>query len=164
MAAKHGNIQCARALIAAGAHVVDTNMEQLSALHAAILSNYVAVVQLLLEHGATAMINSIISGACDNGEHCCDSVTALMLCEHPAIAEVLLAAGADVHVATDAGDIGLHVAARHNYAAPVLFLLIKAGADLHAVNSSGKTAAQLAYDGGHTLIEQLLLRVALQER
>jgi uncharacterized protein len=97
MAAKHGNIQCATALIAAGAHVVDADIEELSALHAAILSNHIAVVQLLLEHGATAMINSMVSGACDNGEDCCDGVTALMMCEHPAITKVLLAAGADVH-------------------------------------------------------------------
>jgi ankyrin repeat protein len=45
----------------------------------------------------------------------------------------------------------------------MLCLLIKAGADLHAVNNEGKTAAQLAHDKGHTLIEQLLNRAAQQQ-
>jgi ankyrin repeat protein len=44
----------------------------------------------------------------------------------------------------------------------MLCLLIKAGADLHAVNSKGKTAAQIAHDRGHILIEQLLNRAAQQ--
>jgi ankyrin repeat protein len=77
---------------------------------------------------------------------------------------VILAVGADVRVTTNNGDTCLHVAARHNYKAPVICLLIKAGADLHAVNSSGKTAAQLAHDHGNVLIAQLLKRAAQQER
>ena len=85
-----------------------------------------------------------------------------MQCAAADTVKVLLAAGADVHVTTAAGDTCLHVAARHNYTAPVLCLLIKAGADLHAVNEAGKTAAQLAHDKGHALTEQLLNRAAQQ--
>jgi uncharacterized protein len=43
-----------------------------------------------------------------------------------------------------------------------LKLLLPAGADLHAVNSDGKTAAEVAHDCGHTLLEQLLIRAAQQ--
>jgi ankyrin repeat protein len=87
-----------------------------------------------------------------------------MMCTTANTVKVLLAAGADVHVATDAGDTCLHKAAAHGYAAPVVCLLIKGGADLHAVNSPGKTAAQVAHDNGFTLIAQLLNRAAAQQQ
>jgi uncharacterized protein len=156
VAARQGNMSCVRALIAAGGHVVDGNAVEFSTLHAAIRGQHSAVAQLLLEHGATAVLNSVVAEKCDNGKHCCTGLTALMMCTTVETVKVLLAAGADVHVTNAAGDTCLHVAARHSYAAPVLCLLIKAGVDLLAVNSSGKTAAQLAHDRGHVLIEQLL--------
>jgi hypothetical protein len=55
-------------------------------------------VQLLLEHGATAVMNRIISATCANGPYCCTSATALMLCTETNAVKVLLDAGADVHV------------------------------------------------------------------
>jgi ankyrin repeat protein len=61
------------------------------------------------------------------------------------------------------GDTCLHAAVVRKHPVPVVCLLIKAGADLHAVNSSGKTAAQLAHDEGYTLIEQILNRAAQQQ-
>jgi ankyrin repeat protein len=76
---------------------------------------------------------------------------------------VLLAAGADVHVTNEASDTCLHVAAKHNWKAPLICLLITAGADLHAVNNAGKTAAQLAHDRGNALNELLLIRAAQQQ-
>eukprot|EP00953_Heterococcus_sp_UTEX-ZZ885_P041914 21348-Heterococcus_DN1.PRE.1 len=75
-----------------------------------------------------------------------------------ATVKVLLAAGADVHVTTSTRDTCLHVAARHSLPVPVVCLLITAGVGLHAVNNHGKTAAQLAYDTGNTLTEQLLIK------
>ena len=85
-----------------------------------------------------------------------------MLCRDTDTLKVLLAAGADVHVTTHAGDSCLHVAVKFTYTVPMLCLLIKAGADLRAVNNDGKTAAQVAHDRGYTLIEQLLNRAAQQ--
>jgi ankyrin repeat protein len=119
-------------------------------------------MQLLLDSGATAIVNSVAPVQCCNGAPCCTHTIPLMLCGTPDTVKVLLAAGADVHLTDDVGDTCLHSAARHNYKAPVLCLLIKAGADLHAVNSEGKTAAQLAHDRGYKLIEQLLNRAAQQ--
>jgi ankyrin repeat protein len=131
-------------------------------LHIALNHKHSAVAQLLLEHGATAVMNSVVPANCFNGPYCCTGHTALMMCTTADTVKVLLAAGADVHVTTDGGDTCLHKAAAHGYAAPVVCLLIKAGANLHAVNSKGKTAAQVAHDNGFTLIEQLLNRAAQQ--
>jgi ankyrin repeat protein len=155
-----GNVQCAKALIVAGVDVNHTSSNNcgLTALHTAIMSRHATLVQLLLENGATAVINTVTLVGCS--EHCCVGATALMMCTEPDIIELLLAAGADVNVCNDTGNTALHVAARHEFPVRALCLLIKAGADLHAVNSDGKTAAQLAHDNGHTLIEQLLNRAA----
>jgi ankyrin repeat protein len=159
-AADIGNVQCARALIAAGIDVNHFNSLNMTSLHMAILEQHSAVAQLLLEHGATAVMNSVVVTKCTKS--CCDSATALMMCTEVNTVKLLLTAGADVHVINDVGDTCLHVAAKHNWKAPMLCLLIKAGADLHAVNSEGQTAAQIAHDEDHTLIEQLLNRAAQQ--
>jgi uncharacterized protein len=162
VAVVNGNLQCAKALVAAGADVNYSNFGSLTSLHMAIMARDPAVVQFLLDHGATAVVNTVIPTICFYGG-CCASTVALMLCSTADTVKQLLAAGADVHATNTAGDTCLHVAARHNYKAPVLCLLIKAGADLQAVNSSGKTAAQLAHNRGNVLIEQLLNRAAQQE-
>jgi ankyrin repeat protein len=149
VAAHHGNVRCARVLLAAGADVNNTISGGYRSLHTAIIENHAAVVKLLLEHGATEVMNEIVPTKCTGGSVCCKSMTALMLCFEVDTLKVLLAAGADVHVTNDVGDTCLHVAAKHNWKAPMLCLLIKAGADLHAVNNEGKTAAQLAHDRGY---------------
>jgi ankyrin repeat protein len=160
-AARSGNVQCARVLIAASADVNHLNSMSVTNLHTAIICGHAEVVQLLLEHGAATVLNSVVVIKCMS--QCCCSVTALMMCAKFDTVKLLLAAGADVHSATHAGDTCLHVAARHNWTAPMLCLVIKAGTDLHAVNSKGKTAAQLAHDQGYTLMEQLLNRAAQQK-
>jgi ankyrin repeat protein len=163
MAAYYGNVECARALIAAGVDVNCADIKGQMSLHmVGMPGQNAALLQLLLDSGATAIMNKVVPLVCTQGAQCCTHVTVLMQCTTADTVKVLLAAGADVHVTTAAGDTCLHVAARHNYRAPVLCLLIKAGADLHAVNKAGKTAAQLAHDKGHTLTAQLLNRAAQQ--
>jgi ankyrin repeat protein len=163
VAAELDKLQCASALIAAGADVNCTDTNGCAPLHIVTDRHHAAVVQLLLDHGAAALINSVVPVHCMFDEHCCASMTGLMMCDMADTVKALLAAGADVHVTIGAGDTCLHVAARHNCKAALVCLLIKAGADLHAVNSEGKTAAQLAHDRGHVLIEQLLIRAAQQQ-
>jgi ankyrin repeat protein len=158
-----GNVKCAKVLISAGADVNHINSMHMTSLHIAIKEHCAAVMQLLLEHGATAVMNSVIPLSCTNGAQCCPDVTALMMCTEVDEVKLLLKAGAHVNITNSAGDTCLHVAAKHNWKAPMLCLLIKAGADLHAVNKSGKTAAESAHDKGHTLIEQLLNRAAQQQ-
>jgi uncharacterized protein len=166
VAAINGHMQCTRVLIAAGADVNSANSRGLTSLHFAVIEHLSAVAQLLLEHGATAVINSVVPWRCPKSiEHCCVSgVTALMMCATVDTVKVLLAAGADVHVTTAAGDTCLHKAAAHALPVPVVCLLIKAGVDLLAVNNAGKTAAQVAHAKGHALIEQILNRAAAQQQ
>jgi ankyrin repeat protein len=152
-AATVGNVKCAKALIAAGVDVNFADTSGASSLHMALIKQHACAAEVLLN----------CSEFMADNEYCCDSLTALMMCSTVDTVKLLLAAGADVHVANDVGDTCLHVAARHNYKAPVICLLIKAGANLHAVNNSGKTAAQLAHDKSFKLIEQLLNRAAEQE-
>jgi uncharacterized protein len=163
VAVYHGNVQCATVLIAAGADVNNTNSDEYCPLHIALEQNHASVVQLLLEHGALAVMNSVVPKRCENSAHCCTTTTALMMCSDVDTVKVLIAAGADVYVTNEAGDTCLHVAATHNWKAPMLCLLIKAGADLHTVNNAGKTAAQLAHDRGHTFAKLLLIRAAQQQ-
>jgi ankyrin repeat protein len=135
-AAHHGKLQCAKALIAAGADVHRSNFNSLTSLHVAIMANHAAVTQQLLEYGATAVMNSVkpVRYSADISY----GMTALMMCTTVDTVKLLLAAVADVHVSNEHGDTCLH-------AVPVICLLIKAGADLHAVNKEGRTAAQLAH-------------------
>jgi ankyrin repeat protein len=154
--AYEGSVRCAELLIAAGAdtgYTVDSTC--LTCLHLAVLNKQAQLVQLLLAHTAAAVLNSY-GHSCS----CCGATTVLMACSDPATLKLLLAAGADVHATTERGGTCLHVAAVHNYPAPVLCMLIKAGADLHAVNHEGKTAAEVAHDKGRELTESLLLRAA----
>jgi uncharacterized protein len=161
--ADYGYLECAKVLIAAGADVNHLDNDGVASLHLAVGKHNSAVVQLLLQHGATAVMNRVLDVKCVHGEHCCTAgMTPLMMCNEIDTVKLLLAAGADVHVTNEAGDTCLHVAARHDSRAPVLCLLIKAGADLHAVNNESETAAQLAHDRGHKLVELLLLRAAEQ--
>jgi ankyrin repeat protein len=115
------------------------------------------MVKLLLEHGASAMLDHT-GYVCQ----CCGKMTTLMMATDAATTKVLLAAGADMHEVTSTGNTVLHVAAVHTYAVPVICLLIQAGADLYAKNAAGNTAAQVAKAKGHHLIEQLLNRAAQQ--
>jgi ankyrin repeat protein len=156
-----GNMQCARVLIAAGTDVNHINGVAFSLLHTAVKVDHADMIQLLLKHGATAAMNSVVPQQCVH--ECCTTATALMLCAEVDTVKMLLKAGADVHVTTDAGDTCLHVAVRHKIPMPVVCLLIKAGVDIHAVNHTGKTAAQMAHDKGYTLIEQILQRAVQQQ-
>jgi uncharacterized protein len=145
-------------LIAAGANVLHRDSTGGTALHEAVYCKHLAVVKLLLEHGADAVLNTMQCTQWDSFA----PISALMLCEGTTVLKLLLAAGADAHAMTSSGDTCLHIAAAFNYSAPVVCLLIKAGADMHAMNCRGKTAAQLARVHGNKLLEQLLIRAAQQ--
>jgi ankyrin repeat protein len=165
VASNQGLIECVRVLIAAGADVNSAGNDSMSSLHLAVQASHSAVAQLLLQHGATAVMNEVLPFTCSSSYPCCClGMTALMMCTTAATVQVLLAAGADVRVITDTGGTCLHLAASHGLPVPVVCLLIKAGVDLHAVDRHGKTAAQWAHEKGNTLIEQLLVRAAQQGR
>jgi ankyrin repeat protein len=145
-------------LIAAGAEVTRPTLKGITALHSAAEQGHAAVVKLLLQHGAGAVLNTMQCEMCT----CCSPVSALMMCENAAVLKLLLAVGGDVSAVTGSGDTCLHVAERHSHPVPSLCVLIKAGVKLHAVNAMGDTAADVAEYYGHKLIEQLLNRAAQQ--
>eukprot|EP00953_Heterococcus_sp_UTEX-ZZ885_P039196 20104-Heterococcus_DN1.PRE.1 len=134
-ASQSGHLDKVDVLIAAGADVIRSDALGATALHVAIHFAHLTIVKLLLEHGADVVVSTVQFELCT----CCDAMSALMMCEDTAILKLLLTAGADVHAVTSSGDTCLHIAARHNYSAPLLCLLIKAGADIYAVNSAGQT-------------------------
>jgi Ankyrin repeats (3 copies) len=70
-------------------------------------------MNLLLDNGATAIINNVIPMNCADG--CCNGLTVLMLCNEADAVKALLTAGASVHVTNNSGDTCLHVAARHYF-------------------------------------------------
>jgi ankyrin repeat protein len=76
----YGNVDCAKLLIAAGADVRDTDSTGCSVLHTAIIKQHGMIVQLLLQFGATAVMNTVVPVKCTNAARCCTSVTALMMC------------------------------------------------------------------------------------
>jgi ankyrin repeat protein len=110
-AVAHGNVQCAKALIAAGADVNDTDSKGISTLHRILVEPHAAIVQLLLDNGARAVLNDVVPLTYYIGERCCTGLTAFMMCTDIDTVKVLLAAGADVAVTNDVGQTCLHVAA-----------------------------------------------------
>jgi ankyrin repeat protein len=157
VAASCSSAEFVRLLLDAGADVTAQYPAGATVLHAAAEnSKHPGVLQLLLEQNSASALLDNLAAVCE----CCGPRTAIMICGQPAHLKLLLAAGADVHKATDTGNTALHVAAVHKFAAPVMCLLIKAGVDLHAMNSDGKTAAQVAADSSNTLAAALLMRAA----
>jgi uncharacterized protein len=157
-AVEENHVQCAAALLEGGAHIEQPNGSTTdeTLLHQTVQSGRVEMLKVLLLHATTGVLDNRRCGNCD----CCGTVTALMLADKAATLQLLLAAGADVHRITSIGNTCLHVAATHNYPAPVICLLIKAGVDLQATNRYNQTAAQLAEQHGRTLIAALLNRAA----
>jgi uncharacterized protein len=152
---KNESVEAARMLIAAGADAAHIGNEDQGAIHMAVNLDHTDMVQLLLQHGAGAVINAAVMDC-----PCCGRVTPLMASTVVPITKMLLEAGADVHMTTSRGDTCLHIAAEHKYAAPIVCLMLQAGADISAVNHEGKTAAQIAHANGNTLMEALLNRAA----
>jgi uncharacterized protein len=156
LASSNGTAQCAKLLLAAGIDTVHLNNEGIGSLQNAVCEENAELLQLLLEHGAAAVINQQCLGcACTAGD-----LTALMCADTPATVQLLLAHGADVHIRTAAGDTCLHIAAKHGHPASVLCLLIKAGADLTATDGNGDTPADVALANGNELAAALLHRAA----
>jgi ankyrin repeat protein len=152
---KRESVKAVKLLIAAGADAAHIGYEDQGAIHMAVNLGHTEIVQLLLEHGAGAVINAAVMEC-----PCCGRVTPLMASTVVPITKMLLEAGADVHIRTSRGDTCLHIAAEHSYAAPLVCLMLQAGADIGAVNNDGKTAAQIAHAKGKTLMEALLNRAA----
>jgi len=108
-----------------------------------------AAVELLLAHGA-----SVALAAANDSR-----VTALhaaLAGREPAIARLLIAAGADVNARQQGGYTPLHTAAANGLLA-LAELLVASGADPQAPNDAGQTPIDLANQAGHLDVAEALL-------
>jgi cysteine-rich repeat protein len=135
------------ALLAAGADVTATNIQQRTALHLAADQNHADVVALLCQSGAPL-------GAVDHVQHTALHVAAWQ--DHLASVRALLRAGAPLATRDINGDTALALAATEPVP-EVIRALLAAGADLEAPNDHGQPPLMRAAMDGQTDNVALLL-------
>ena len=137
-AARNGDVEAVRSLLADGADVNTAQGDGMTALHWAAERGHAAVADLLLSAGATVEATTRVG-----------SYTPLHLASrggHGAVATALLDAGADPRTTTtSSGVTALHLAARAVDGAEAVTALLKRGAEVDAREaSSGQTPLMFA--------------------
>ena len=148
-AAENASVALAELLLAAGAAASADQANGLTPLMVAARTGNIDLVRTLLKHGANVNAATTELGA-----------TALMWAvsaPHPAIAEALIAAGADVHVSTSKGMTPLLTAAQHGDI-EMARLLIAAGADVNEPGADGTYPLPFTIVDGHDDFVLFLLR------
>jgi hypothetical protein len=148
-AAKHGDENAVRKILADPRQVDRTDEDGYTALHWAGIRGHWRIFVQLLEAGAPTNV----IGA--------DGGTPLhWACHHdrPDMIEKLLVAGADLTIQNRWGRTPLHAAVRRGCRA-VAALLVQRGADLGAATHEGWTPLHVAYKSGHPDLVELLLAV-----
>jgi ankyrin len=147
-AAKAGNPQLVRALVARGLDVNAAEVDGTTAIHWAVRSGDASMVQVLLRAGAKADAANRygvtpLALAALNGE--------------PAVVQMLLDAGANANQARPEGETVLILAARTGRPEPVGLLLAR-GANIDATDGwLGQTALMSAAAENHGAIVQMLI-------
>ncbi len=143
-AARNGNLQEIKHLIAHGANVNIRTVLGSTALHWAARKGHAAIVEYLVSHGAD--VNA-------SNEY---SETALHWSAwngHVGIIKLLVSQGAIVNAHNENGNTALHLAAREGHASAVEYL-VKNGADTNIRNEDGNTPLYWAVmDGNATIIK-----------
>jgi ankyrin repeat protein len=173
-AAKAGDDDLVRALLAEDDSLVDTHVDDLPLARLAIYYGHRAVAQTLIDHGAT--VDVFTAAAIGNADrlamllqedsaaaraYSADGWTPLALTAyfgHPAAARLLLAAGADLHAISrnDNANMPLHAAVAGKHL-DMVRLLVEAGADVNAQDGRGWTPLNLAaHEGPADLVTTLL--------
>ena len=161
-AAMRDHVPSVKALLEAGANVEQPGLEGFRPLALAIAESKYEVAKALIEGGADVSVAS--------GE---DGLTPLMLIAAqtgPAegarflpgstrpsdIAKILIERGADINAQSKSGITALMVAATHN-SAPMIGFLMDAGADPTVKNNLGLTASDVAEKNGNLEAAQAIL-------
>jgi ankyrin repeat protein len=158
--------QMVRLLIAHGADVKAKDKEGMTPLHCAAYFGDRNVVQLLLAEGAEVNARTVrdpkpdaIAWERDLGYRLGPGVTPLheaVAGWDPGVVELLLAHGADVRAADEAGMTALHKAAAKGRAS-VTQLLLARGAEVNAKDGKGATPLAYALPRGHVKTAKMLI-------
>nr|5AQ8_A Chain A, OFF7_DB12V4 [synthetic construct] len=149
-AARAGQDDEVRILMANGADVNAADNTGTTPLHLAAYSGHLEIVEVLLKHGADVDASDVFG------------YTPLHLAAywgHLEIVEVLLKNGADVNAMDSDGMTPLHLAAKWGYL-EIVEVLLKHGADVNAQDKFGKTPFDLAIDNGNEDAAGVLLTAA----
>jgi ankyrin repeat protein len=125
----------------------ERNVDGMSALHIAVKHYKPDLVGMLLDAGADA---NVVGG--QDGQ-----TTPLQLCDDASIARLLLAKGADLHVANAQGEDALMLACGRGDG-EMAALLVECQADVTAVNKSRLTALLIACEEEHFDLVPVLMR------
>nr|5H76_A Chain A, DARPin,Immunoglobulin G-binding protein A [synthetic construct]5H76_B Chain B, DARPin,Immunoglobulin G-binding protein A [synthetic construct]5H76_C Chain C, DARPin,Immunoglobulin G-binding protein A [synthetic construct] len=144
-AARAGQDDEVRILMANGADVNAADNTGTTPLHLAAYSGHLEIVEVLLKHGADVDASDVFG------------YTPLHLAAywgHLEIVEVLLKNGADVNAMDSDGMTPLHLAAKWGYL-EIVEVLLKHGA-VNAQDKFGKTAFDISIDNGNEDLAQIL--------
>lgn len=115
-------------------------------VHLPSTTEYAAILQMLIEHGAN--VNCPDRGG---------PIPLLYVTELKS-ARVLLAAGADVNAKNEAGTSPLMRAATQDFHGDIVRLFLENGADINAVDHEGSSSLHYAIQVGYAEVLQILLR------
>jgi ankyrin repeat protein len=152
LAARGGNADDVRLLVAAGAVVGAVDRMGRHAMHWAAQQGHAEVVEALARSGA------------DNNQATSDGRTPLWICSSSGqlqCVEVLLKEGADVNKADNDGATPLFMASQNGYR-DIVDALLQNGADVNRVTSEGATPLHAAAQDGHCNVVAALLRGGAQ--
>ncbi|MBR5888324.1 MAG: ankyrin repeat domain-containing protein [Akkermansia sp.] len=161
-AAKNGETELVKLLIAAGADVNQADILGETPLHNAAIFGHAECVKLLLAAGAdvnakgNAKVNEHDDDYTWNSYTSCTPLIVAVGNDHAGCAKLLLAAGADVNMASEDGETPLYWAA-HYGRAECAKLLIDAGADVNKADKYGGTPLYWTADEGLTEVMKLLI-------
>ncbi len=159
-AVRGAGVDAARYLLEHGANVnaIDSDRQRLTPLHGRAEHGDVAMVSLLLAHGADMHAESCMGTPLHAAVGGFQHKPPKTWCE---VAEILLDHGADVNARSNPCGVSdwttLHHAAWRDHQEAVVWLLEK-GADANSVNGAGQTPLQTAEIYGGPDIQQILAR------
>uniref|UniRef100_UPI00387FB281 Transcription factor ETV6,DARPin n=1 Tax=synthetic construct TaxID=32630 RepID=UPI00387FB281 len=148
-AARAGQDDEVRILMANGADVNATDNDGYTPLHLAASNGHLEIVEVLLKNGADVNASDLTG---------ITPLHAAAATGHLEIVEVLLKHGADVNAYDNDGHTPLHLAAKYGHL-EIVEVLLKHGADVNAQDKFGKTAFDISIDNGNEDLAEILQKL-----